>query len=411
MFYLFVARDLSFGISLTSILIVTKQKTKKQLVDPVAVTNPLVAAKAAGLRYVSDQAPGLTRKRAGRGFTYLDAAGKTVRDAEALRRIKALAIPPAWRDVWICPLPNGHLQATGRDAKGRKQYRYHARWHAVRDETKFERLAAFGRALPVVRQITERDLSLPGLCRRKVLATVVRLLETTLIRVGNEEYARTNGSFGLTTLRDRHVNISGASLRFQFRGKSGVSHAIDLNDRRLAKIVRSCRDLPGQELFQYLDGEGQPQTIGSAEVNDYLRELTGEDFTAKDFRTWAGTVLALAALRVRCDFTSQTAAKRNVVRALECVAQRLGNTPTICRKSYVHPLVVQLYLQGALLSALEQESATPASNSFDLRPEEAALLVLLRQPSNNTTSPAQPKRRSYKLLKRHSPTEVLAASI
>jgi DNA topoisomerase-1 len=384
------------------------------MIDATAAIDPPLAARAAGLRYVSDQSPGLTRKRAGRGFIYLDAEGKRVRDREVLRRIKALAIPPAWEEVWICPIANGHLQATGRDAKGRKQYRYHARWRAVRDETKFERLAAFGQALPLIRECTERDLNLPGLCREKVLATVVRLLETTLIRVGNEEYARTNGSFGLTTLRDRHVNISGAKLRFQFRGKSGVSHAIDLNDRRLAKIVRDCRDLPGQELFQYLDNEGQPQSLGSAEVNDYLREIAGEDFTAKDFRTWAGTVLALAALRECGDFTSQTAAKRNVVRALECVAERLGNTPAVCRKAYVHPLVVQLYLQGAPLSSLEEQQATATNNGFRLRAEEAALLTLLNQPLKSTTARPQVrrrKRRSYKTPKQRPASETLGASV
>jgi DNA topoisomerase I len=370
---------------------VTKQKTKKRVVEMTAAVDLMVAAKVAGLCYVSDQLPGITRKRAGRAFTYLDTESKTVRDAEVLRRIKALAIPPAWKGVWICPNPNGHLQATGRDAKGRKQYRYHAGWRAVRDETKFDRMAAFGQALPLIRECTERDLRLPGLCRAKVLATVVRLLEMTLIRVGNEEYARTNGSFGLTTLRDRHVNISGATLRFQFRGKSGVSHAIDLNDRRLAKIVRDCRDLPGQELFQYLDDEGRRQSIGSAEVNGYLREITGEDFTAKDFRTWAGTVLALSALRERCDFTSQAAAKKNVVRALECVAARLGNTPAVCRKAYVHPLVVQLYLEGVLLSSLQQRALPkPARNGFSLRQEEAAVLALLSRPLKSATTQSKP---------------------
>jgi DNA topoisomerase I len=391
-------------------LSVANQRTKKE-----TATDPLSAAKAAGLRYVTDQMPGLRRKRAGRGFTYLDAEGKTVHDPEVLQRIKALAIPPAWHDVWICPLPNGHLQATGRDAKGRKQYRYHARWRAVRDETKFDRLAAFGQALALIRQCAERDLSLPGLCRRKVLATVVRLLETTLIRVGNEEYARTNGSFGLTTLRDQHVSISGATLRFQFRGKSGVKHAIDLNDRRLAKIVQRCRDLPGQELFQYLDNEGQPQSIGSAEVNDYLRELIGEDFTAKDFRTWTGTVLAVAALRECCDFNSTTAAKRNVVRALEKVAERLGNTPAVCRKAYVHPLVIQLYLQGALTDLLEQGcKAKPSDGDRYLRPEEADLLALLSQPLKSDL--AQPRlkwRKSYarSLLKQSSAVQSPAASL
>jgi DNA topoisomerase I len=340
--------------------------------------------KAARLRYVNDGEPGIQRKRASKGFRYVDVEGKPVRDAETLRRIKALAIPPAWTEVWICPFANGHIQATGRDAKGRKQYRYHARWRAERDGTKYDRMPAFGRALPKLRQRLEQDLALPGLPREKVLATIVQLLETTLIRIGNEEYARQNGSFGLTTMRDQHVRIRGSQLRFQFRGKSGVRHAIDLKDRRLAKVVKRCQDLPGQELFQYLDDEGKRQTVSSTEVNSYLREITGEEFTAKDFRTWAGTVLAALALQEFKSFDSQTEAKRNIVRAIETVAARLGNTPAVCRKAYVHPAILELYTSGALptvpLDALEQKIEQELRDELKhLQPEEAAVLAILQQ--------------------------------
>jgi DNA topoisomerase-1 len=289
-------------------------------------------------------------------------------------------IPPAWTDVWIAPHANGHIQATGRDARGRKQYRYHPRWRAVRDETKYGRMMAFAAALPRIRARVEADLARPGLPREKVLATVVRLLETTLIRVGNEEYARANRSFGLTTMRDRHVAVSGRSVRFGFRGKSGIRHTIDLNDRRLARVVKRCRDLPGQELFQYLDDDGRPQSIDSADVNAYLREVTGDDFTAKDFRTWAGTVLAALALREFESFDSQTQAKKNVLRAIERVSERLGNTPTVCRKCYVHPEVINAYLDGSMLETLKQIADREMAESLhDLRPEEAAVLALLRQ--------------------------------
>ncbi|HZS08786.1 MAG TPA: DNA topoisomerase IB [Blastocatellia bacterium] len=344
--------------------------------DPVAVARE--AAKSAGLRYVNDTSPGILRRRAGKGFSYIGVDGKPLRDADELARIRALAIPPAWTGVWICPSPHGHIQATGRDAKGRKQYRYHARWRAVRDETKYDRMIAFGHALPRIRERTESDLVLPGLPREKVLATVVRLLERTLIRVGNEEYARANRSFGLTTLRDQHVRVKGSTLRFEFRGKSGVRHTIDLNDRRLARIVRRCQELPGQELFQYLDEAGEPQSIGSAEVNDYLREITGEDFTAKDFRTWAGTVFAALALQESEDFDSEAEAKRNVVRAIESVAARLGNTVAVCRKSYVHPVVIELYTEGTLCESLEQCLKQQQEDAPEwLQPEEASVLALL----------------------------------
>jgi DNA topoisomerase I len=351
----------------------TKRAKKAATADPVA------SARAAGLRYVNDSGPGLRRQRSGKGFRYLDAAGRPVRDAGTLGRIKALAIPPAWAEVWICPDPSGHLQATGRDERGRKQYRYHPRWRAVRDETKYGRMIAFARALPALREAVERDLALSGLPRRKVLAAVVRLLEATLIRVGNDEYARANRSFGLTTMRDRHVAIDGRSVRFRFRGKSGIRHAIDLEDPRLARVVRRCRDLPGQELFQYLDDAGQVRDIGSADVNDYLRETTGQDFTAKDFRTWAGTVLAALALQEFAAFDTKAQARKNVVRAVERVAERLGNTPSVCRKCYVHPAVLDSYLDGTMVDALKRRADAAMADIGRLRPEEAAVLALLQR--------------------------------
>lgn len=352
--------------------------TVTTLTEQVAAAK--AAARAAGLRYVSDSEPGYRRRRAGKGFRYLDEQGQPLRDGEVLQRIKALAIPPAWKEVWICPLAQGHLQATGRDAKGRKQYRYHTRWRAVRDENKFDRLLNFGQALTRIRERTEQDLALPGLPRAKVQAALVRLLETTFIRIGNEEYARANRSFGLTTLRDQHVKVSGSAVRFQFRGKSGVRHQVELNDRQLARIVKRCQDLPGQVLFQYLDAAGQQQCIGSADVNEYLREITSQDFTAKDFRTWAGTVLAAFALHELAEFRSPTEMKRNIVAAVKTVAARLGNTPAVCRKAYVHPVIFELYGCGTLQSCLSQalrETHTRAGER--LQPAEAAVLRLLQQ--------------------------------
>lgn len=297
-----------------------------------------------------------------------------------LGRIKSLAIPPAWKDVWICPDPAGHLQATGRDDRGRKQHRYHTRWREARDETKYTRMIAFGKALSRIRKKVVRDLSLPGLSRNKVLATVVRLLEVSLIRVGNEEYARDNDSFGLTTMRDRHVDVNGSTIEFHFRGKAGRWHKVDIRDRRLAKIVKRCQDLPGQELFQYLDGEGKRQDVKSTDVNDYLREISGEDFTAKDFRTWAGTVLGAMALREFERFDSKTQAKKNIVQAIENVAERLGNTPAVCRKCYVHPDVIDAYLDGTLIRTLKRRAEEQLATSLrSLNPEEAAVLGLLQQ--------------------------------
>jgi DNA topoisomerase-1 len=311
-----------------------------------------VAARAARLRYVSDQTPGIRRRRAGRGYAYVGPDNQRVTDAETLRRIKALAVPPAWIDVWICPHANGHIQATGRDARGRKQYRYHIRWRSVRDETKYGHLVAFGEALPLIRGRTEEHLSLPGLPREKVLATVVRLLEKSLIRVGNGEYARANGSVGLTTMRDGHVDISGSLLRFEFRGKSGIDHRVDVRDRRLAKLVKRCQDLPGEELFQYVDDAGERHSIASDDVNAYLRAIAGEDFTAKDFRTWAGTVLAARTLAALGRAESEVEAKRRIVRAVETVAGHLGNTPAVCRACYIHPAVLEAYQDGSLAAGL-----------------------------------------------------------
>ncbi len=322
---------------------------------PQLISDPVESSKQAGLRYVTDSKPGITRRKWRNGFRYFDAHGERVTDETVLGRIKSLAIPPAWTDVWICPSANGHLQATGRDARKRKQSRYHPKWREVRDETKYERMKLFGEALPKIRAHVERDLSLPGLPREKVLATIVRLLETTFIRVGNEEYARENHSYGLTTMREKHVDVDGSTVRFKFKGKSGKNHTIDLNDRRLARIVKRCLDLPGYELFQYLDEDGEHHSVDSADVNEYLRAITEEQFTAKDFRTWAGTVLACAMLREFEAFDSQTQAKKNVVQAVAAVAERLGNTPSVCRKCYVHPGVIETYMGGSMLKAFEKQ--------------------------------------------------------
>lgn len=346
--------------------------SKRILPDP---RDPLHAAKLAGLRYVSDARRGISRKRAGKHFSYLALDGTVLRDKSTLARIRALVIPPAWTNVWISPVPHGHLQATGRDARGRKQYRYHVRWREVRDETKYERLLPFAETLPRIRSCAEEHLNLPGLPRVKVLATVVRLLEVTLIRIGNEEYARTNHSFGLTTLRDRHVQVEGATITFHFRGKSGKGHLIGVRDRRLARIVGKCQAIDGEELFQYLDEAGAKHPIESGDVNEYLRTIGGADFTAKDFRTWAGTVLAAEALRDLV-FENATEAKRNIADAIKSVAARLGNTPTVCRKSYVHPAILDAYAEGDLAAALVAVGST-ASSEGALDPSEAAVKAFL----------------------------------
>jgi DNA topoisomerase-1 len=304
---------------------------------------------AAGLTYASDLDPGVRRRKAGHGFNYLDAKGRPISDEATLDRIRKLVIPPAWTDVWISPDPRGHIQATGRDARGRKQYRYHPRWRQVRDGGKYDRLIAFGRALPKLRRRVEHDLAHRGLPREKVLAAVVRLMEITLIRVGNEEYARANKSFGLTTLRDRHATIGATGAVFEFRGKSGKVHRTSFRDRRLARIVKACQDLPGQRLFQYVDDEGQRHAVESADINTYLREAMGEDFSAKDFRTWAGTVAAARALVVLPECAvGDGAAKHNLNTCVKAVAGLLGNTPAVCRAAYIHPAVLEAYLAGDL---------------------------------------------------------------
>jgi DNA topoisomerase I len=356
---------------------VLKQARKIKAPPPEVVSDPVDSAQAAGLRYVSDIQPGIRRKRAGKGFIYMGTDGKPIRDEKELTRIRSLAIPPAYTDVWICPSPNGHIQATGRDARGRKQYRYHPKWREVRDETKFGRMLAFSEVLPGIRKRIERDLQLPGLPREKVLATVVRLLECTCIRVGNEEYAKSNRSFGLTTLQDRHVEISGSNVRFEFKGKSGKMHQVDLNDRRLARIVQRCQALPGEDLFQYEDDDGVRQSIGSGDVNDYIREISGQEFTAKDFRTWAGTILAVAALKEVGAWSSQRQAKSNVLRAIDLVAEQLNNTRAVCRKYYVHPAVFETYLAGTMLEHLQ--NGTKQSVKSDLETEEAAIVRLLQK--------------------------------
>ena len=354
---------------------------------PVAVLtpDPVESAQNAGLRYVDDTKPGITRRRNGKGFVFIHPsgkvlAGKKLPDHDEYLRILSLAIPPAWTDVWICPDPRGHIQATGRDARGRKQYRYHPKWRETRDGNKYEKMIAFAEALPGIRKRVARDLARPGLPREKVLAAVVRLLETTLIRVGNDEYAKQNESFGLTTMRDKHVEVNGSKIEFEFKGKSGIKHEIDLEDSRLARIVKECQDLPGFELFQYLDEDRNVRDIGSADVNEYLRDITGQDFTAKDFRTWAGTVLAATALREFESFRSQRQANKNIVAAVESVAKKLGNTKAVCRKCYIHPAILNSYLDGSLVQTLkthvERKLSRPLHN---LRPEEGAVLGLLQQ--------------------------------
>ncbi len=335
-------------------------------------------AEAAGLVYVSDEEPGFTRKKSGKGWRFLDEHGRTITDRAVRERINGLGVPPAYTDVWICAKANGHIQATGRDAKGRKQYRYQPKWTAARDDAKYERMEVFGRLLPALRKRVAADMGRRGLPREKVLATLVALLEKTLIRVGNEDYAKDNHSFGLTTLRNRHLDVEGSTLRFDFKGKSGKMWNLDLKDKRVAKVVRSIQELPGQHLFQYIDEDGHRQPVDSADVNAYLREITGEDVTAKDFRTWAGTVLAAMALSEFESVDSEALKKKNVKAAIESVAAKLGNTPTICRKCYVHPHVVDSYLDGGLLEGIKRKVEDELSADADqLKPEEAALLGLL----------------------------------
>ncbi len=344
------------------------------------VLPPPPAPEVPGLRHVTDATPGLTRRRRGQAFAYFTAAGRRVTDAATLHRIRALAIPPAWTDVWICPHPDGHIQATGRDARGRKQYRYHARWRQVRDDAKFARMLDFGRRLPALRARIAQDLAGRSLSRERVLAGVVSLLEKSLIRVGNDEYATANGSYGLTTLQDRHASVTTGAVCFRFRGKSGVRHEVRVRHRQLASLVKKCQDLPGQELFQYRDETGTVRDVTSGDVNDYLRAVSGRDFTAKDFRTWAGTVLAAMALQEMQEFDSQAQAKRNIRAAIERVAKLLGNTPTVCRKCYVHPAVLDSYIDRTMLQNVQQAARREIATALaDHSPEEALVLALLER--------------------------------
>jgi DNA topoisomerase I len=346
---------------------------------PIAA-DPVEAAKSSGLRYVTDETPGFRRKRSGTTFRYFDQNDKPIKDKDQLARIKALAIPPAWTDVWISPSGNSHLQATGRDARGRKQYRYHKRWREVRDQTKYDRLLLIGQKLPALRQKVAHDLALPGLPREKIIATLVKLLETTFIRVGNAEYARQNRSFGLTTLRNNHVKVRGDTIRFRFRGKSGVAHEMELENPRLARIVKHCQDLPGQQLFTYVDENGEARTVESSDVNDYLREATGEDFTAKDFRTWAGTILAARAFATVEPFTSRTQAKHNVAQAIDEVAKKLGNTRSVCQKCYIHPGILSAYMDGTLTATNGRRThRRVAAASLGLSAEEKGVIRLLQR--------------------------------
>ncbi|MBB3001179.1 DNA topoisomerase-1 [Paraburkholderia tropica] len=350
---------------------VTRHQVLTDVPERLAVVRKALADELpCGLRYVDDSRRGYTRKRSRGGFVYFDTRGKRIDGEREIRRIRALAIPPAYTDVWICPDARGHLQATGRDARGRKQYRYHPEWRATRDADKYERLLAFGAALPKLRACVERDLALDGMPRNKVLATVVRLLDTTLIRIGSEEYARDNRSYGLTTLRKRHLTVSPKGLRFRFRGKSGIEHDVAVSDPRVARIMKRCMDLPGQELFQYLDADGTRHVVDSADVNDYLREATGAEFTAKDYRTWAGSVFALAALR-KLEWATVTEARSQLVSTIKAVSQLLRNTPAVCRKCYVHPAIIAAFEAGELAAAMG------ISRRRGLKSDEAALVMFL----------------------------------
>ena len=350
-------------------------RIRHRAAEPLTV-EPTVSAEVAGLRYVNDlRTPGIRRHGKPKRFRYVDPGGHPVTDAAVLSRIRSLVIPPAWTDVWICPNPLGHLQATGRDARGRKQYRYHPRWRQVRDEVKYGRMLAFAAALPKIRARAAADLRLTGLPRSKVLATVVELLEKTLIRVGNEEYARDNQSYGLTTMRNGHARINGSSVRFEFRGKSGKQHRVDLHDARLARIVKASRDLPGYELFQYVDDAGELKGIESSDVNEYIREICTEPFTAKDFRTWAGTVMAACQLGQFPPHRSETAARKNIVAAIKSVAARLGNTAAVCRKSYIHPVVFEAYLVGDVVKPGRRRLSKPAA----LSAQERAVVAMIER--------------------------------
>ena len=341
--------------------------------------DPEGAAHDAGLRYVTDERPGISRERKGDGWIYRKPDGSRITSQQTIDRINAIVIPPAWTDVWICTDPRGHIQATGRDDRGRKQYRYHPRWRATRDETKFDRMVEFGEVLPRIREQVERDLAKKGLPREKVLATVVRLLETSLIRIGTEEYVKENKSYGLTTFRNRHAEVNGTTIHFAFRGKSGIKHAIDVRDRKLANIVKRMRDLPGYHLFQYIDDDGALQGVDAEDVNDYLRQIAGNGFSAKDFRTWAGTVMCAVMLRDCCGWESEPEAKKHVVEAVKRVASSLGNTPAVCRKSYIHPAIIEAYYNDPALTAVwDRINEAIISEHGSLDPDEVAVLQLLR---------------------------------
>jgi DNA topoisomerase-1 len=361
-----------------------------------ALVDPQASARAAGLRYVTDRMPGIRREPRGKTFVYIGPDGKEITGDDELKRIKSIAVPPAYTDVWICPLPNGHLQATARDARGRKQYRYHKRFREIRDETKYAKMLEFAQALPKIRKRVAADLALPDLPREKVLATVVELLQSTAIRVGNDEYAKENSSFGLTTLRNRHAKVEGSNVRFSFRGKSGVKHAIDLRDRRLARIVRQCQDLPGQQLFEYAQEDGSVRAIDSADVNDYIREISGQDFSAKDFRTWVGTVTCAMLLTQQQAGETQTERKSQVTAVVKDVAERLGNTPAVCRKCYVHPHVIDHFMEGP--GGMERKMR----QTEGLLEEEIFVLALLRERAKETDSSrtARQLQRSLKVRKK-----------
>ena len=336
------------------------------------------AAEAAGLRYVTDATPGIRRRRHGRGFTYLDAEGRAIRERDQLRRFRSLVIPPAWTDVWICADPDGHLQVTARDARGRKQYRYHERFRARQDESKFDRMIALSDVLWKIRERVERDIALPGLARDKIMATVVWLLERTLIRIGTDEYAKANNSFGLTTLRRRHVAVAGSKVDFEFRGKSGIEHSVSITDRRIARIVQRCQELPGYELFKYIDDEGRKQSVEASDINDYLREITGREVTAKDFRTWAGTMLASEALREMGPAPTKKQAEKNIVAAVDRTKAKLGNTRAVCRKYYIHPVLIEAYLEGEVLPPIGEKEWKPRGETAGkLRRHEAETLAFL----------------------------------
>ena len=360
-------------------------------VDAEQFGDPVKSARAAGLRYVSDLSPGIRRRQTGRSFAYVARNGVTIRDPETVRRLKALAIPPAWTDVWICPDPRGHVQATGRDVRGRKQYRYHPRWRQVRDAVKFDRMLAFAEALPRIRERCDRDLERPGMPREKVLAAIVSLLEETRIRVGNEEYRKENGSFGLTTLRNRHVDVIGSEVRFSFKGKSGKPHRVQLRDRRLARIIERCQEIPGQELFEYVDDDDHPRAVQSEDVNDYIRDISGEDFSAKDFRTWAGSLLAARFFRALKPTPRTRAAKKAMVQGIAQVADALGNTPAVCKKCYIHPAVLAACVAGELKPVSVRKPVDP----YRLSGEERALLKLLSREATSSSRGRRQRRCAF----------------